>query len=153
LGLSAVPTFTGKVVSPDGQGSQSFIELPVELVEKLGRGKRPRIKVTLKDYTLRTTVAVYGGQYFVGVRREVREAAGIVFDEPIEITVELDTDERTVDVPPDLLASFETDPSLRTAFDRLSFTARKEMAESITGAKRDDTRRRRLEQALAQLRQ
>jgi hypothetical protein len=147
-----VPTFTGKVVSPDGQGSQSFIELPAELVEKLGRGKKPPVKVTMKGYTLRTTVAVYGGQYFVGVRREVREAAGIVFDEPIEITVELDSDERTVDIPPDLFAVFEADPSLRSAFDRLSFTARREMAESISGAKREETRRQRLERALAQLR-
>jgi len=147
-----MPTFTGKVVSPDGKGSQSFLLVPPELIGGLGRGRRPPIKVTLKGYTFRTTAAVYGGEYYVPVRREVREAAGVVFDEPIDITVELDTDERTVDVSPDLLAAFEVEPSLRAAFDRLSFTARKEMAESITGAKRDDTRQRRLEQAIAQLR-
>jgi hypothetical protein len=147
-----VPSFIGKVESPDGQGTQSFLELPPELVAALGRGKKPPIRLTLKGYTYRTTVAVYGGQYLVPVRREVREAAGIVFDEPIEVTVELDIDERTVDVPPELLSAFEVEPKLHAVFDGLSFTARKELVESITQAKRDETRRRRLAQALEQLR-
>jgi Bacteriocin-protection, YdeI or OmpD-Associated/Domain of unknown function (DUF1905) len=148
-----VPTFVGRVESPDGKGAQSFVELPPELVAGLGRGKKPPIKLTLKSYTYRTTVAVYGGQYLVPVRREVREAAGIIFDEPIEITVELDKDERTVDIPSQLTAAFEADPELRRAFDRLAFTARKELVGSLVTPKREDTRRRNLERALERLRQ
>jgi hypothetical protein len=148
-----VETFVGKVESPDGSGSQSFIELPAELVARLGRGKKPPIKLTLKGYTYRTTVAVYGSQYLVPVRRQVREAAGVVFDEPIQISVELDTDARTLELPADLASALESDPRARQAFDRLSYTARKELVDSIASAKREQTRLKRLELALDQLRQ
>lgn len=55
------------------------IQVPEEVVEALGSGKRPAVKVTLNGYTYRSTVAVLGGAYMVGVRAEHRaegEVAG-----------------------------------------------------------------------------
>jgi hypothetical protein len=76
VGINKI-SFVGKMESPDGNGTSSFIEIPAEIVAELGAGKtKPPVRVTLNGYTYPTTVAVYGGQYLVGVRREVREIPG-----------------------------------------------------------------------------
>ena len=142
----------GKVESPDG-GSTAFVRLPHSVVSHFGSGKRRPVRTTLKGYAYSTTIAIYGGESYIGVRREIREAAGIVLDESIEITVELDAAERTVEPPPELVAAFDREPDLRLAFEALSYTDRRELAESITSAKRETTRQTRVERALDQLRQ
>jgi hypothetical protein len=147
-----MPRFVGQVETPDG-GSSAYVRLPADVVSSLGPAKRPPVVVTLNGYTYRTTVALYGGQSLLGVRREIRDAAGIAFDEPIEISVEVDTAERTVDVPPPLVDAFDAEPELRRAFERLSYTERKELVESIVNAKREETRHTRLARAIERLRQ
>jgi len=54
-----------------------FIRVPPEVLTTLGQRKRAPVKVTINAYTYRTTIAVYGGKSYIGVRREVREAAGV----------------------------------------------------------------------------
>jgi hypothetical protein len=146
-----VERFVGKVESPDG-GSTAFVRVPPDVAARLGPAKRPPVTATLKGYAYRTTIAVYGGEPLLGVRREIREAAGIVLDESIEITLELDTAARTVEPPPELVDAFDREPELRLGFEALAFTDRKELAESITSAKRDATRQARVERALERLR-
>ena len=48
------------------------IQIPDEVVEMLGAGKRPPIRVTINGQTYRSTVAVMGGQFMVGVSAENR---------------------------------------------------------------------------------
>ena len=57
--LQSGPTATGFVV-------------PDEVVEALGSGKRPPVRVTINGYTYSNTVAVMGGEYMVGVSAEHR---------------------------------------------------------------------------------
>src|ERR1700736_3476131 len=54
-----------------------FIRVPPEVMTALGDKKRLPVKVTINGSTYRTTVAVYGGKFYLGVRREIREAAGV----------------------------------------------------------------------------
>lgn len=61
----------------ESEQAACFIPLPAEVLTAVGRGKRVHVRVTINGYTYRTTVAVYGGKYYLGVRREVREAAGV----------------------------------------------------------------------------
>jgi hypothetical protein len=110
------------------------------------------VKVTINGFTYRTTIAVYGGKSYVPVRREVREGARIAYHEPLDVSIEFDHEPRTVDIPDDLAQALAADPVVRMAFDRLSYTHRKEYVDWITGAKREETRRRRVEQAMAMLR-
>jgi len=44
-----------------GDKTATGIQIPDEVVEALGAGKRPPISVTIKGYTYRSTVAVMGG--------------------------------------------------------------------------------------------
>jgi len=139
------------VKSPDGAGATSFLEVPAGVVDGLGGGKRPPVKVTLNGFTWRTTVAVYGGEYYLGVPRPVREQAKVVFDEPVDVLVELDTEPREVAVPDELRELLEANPAAAALFVRLSYSHRKEYVDWIASAKREETRRRRVEQALEML--
>jgi hypothetical protein len=129
-----------------------FIRVPAAVVTALGQGKRAPVNVTLNRYTYRSRIAVYGGQYYLGVRREIREAAAVSAGDQLQVTVEFDAELRTVDLPDALRAAVEADARTAAAFSKLSYTHKKELVEWVTGAKRADTQRRRIEQAMAMLR-
>ena len=128
------------------------IEVPREVVEALGGGKRPAVRVTLADHTYRTTVASRGDRFLLPVSAENRSAAGLQPGDEVDVAIDLDTEPREVIVPPDLADALAADPAARSAFDALSYTRRKEHAHSITSAKTTETRQRRLEKVLASLR-
>lgn len=135
-----------------GEGGAVFISVPAEVVAALGKGKRPPVSVTLNRYGYRSTVATYGGRYYLPVRREVREAAGIAPGQKVAVSISLDEQPRTVDVPEDLGRALAADPVAQDAFDRLSYSHRKEYVDWILGAKRPDTRERRVTQIVLRLR-
>ena len=94
-----------------------------------------------------------GGVSVLGVLKSIVEALGVDFGDTLDVTVALDTAERTVEVPPDLAGALSRDAALKAAWGRLSFTRRKELARAIEEAKKPETRARRLERALEELRE
>jgi hypothetical protein len=126
------------------------ITVPPEVVESLGGGKRPAVTVTLKKHSYRTTIAFMGGQFLIPVSAEHREAAGVKAGDHLDVGVELDAAPREVDVPADLAAALKK-AGARTAFDALSFTRRKEAVVSVEGAKKPETRERRIEKIVTDL--
>src|SRR6266545_3193018 len=74
------------------------MEVPTKVVEGLGAGKRPPVRVTINGFTYRSTVAVYGGKYLVGVSAENREGAGVAAGDVLDVEIELDTAPREVSV-------------------------------------------------------
>jgi Bacteriocin-protection, YdeI or OmpD-Associated/Domain of unknown function (DUF1905) len=129
-----------------------FIRVPAETLAALGQGKRVPVKVTINGYSYRTTIAIYGGKPYLGVRREVREAAGVSAGDQLTVRLEYDAEPRAVDLPEVLRAALEGDAVTAAAFEKLSDTRKKEFIQWVTGAKRVETQRRRLEQAMAMLR-
>ena len=144
--------FRAAVNLPESAGATSFLGVPPHVVEVLGAGQRPPVVVTLNGYSYRSTVAVYGGQFVVPVRREVREAARVTTGEPLDVSIELDQAPRTVDVPAGLAAALDADPAMRSRFDALSYSHQKEYVDWIASAKREETRRRRIEKAVEMVR-
>jgi hypothetical protein len=141
--------FDGRLESDQGA---CFIRVPAEALAALGDRKRLPVKVTINGYSYRTTVAVYGGKSYLGVRREVREASGVAAGEQLTVGLEYDAQLRTVDLPEVLRAALEADATTAAAFEKLSYTRKREFVQWVTGAKRAETQRRRMEQALATLR-
>ena len=129
------------------------IRVPDEIVEALGAGKRPAVTVTINGYTYRNTVAVMGGEYWVGVSGEHRAGAGVVGGDEVDVDIELDAAPRTVAVPDDFAAALDVEPAARATFDGLSNSNKGWHVSSITAAKSDETRLRRIVKSVEMLKQ
>lgn len=128
------------------------IEVPEKVISALGSSKRPAVRVTMNGYTYRSTVASMGGRFMLGVSAEVRENAGVVGGDKVDVDLELDTDPREVTVPPDFAKALKADPKAKKFFDGLSYSYRRRFVLSIEGAKSKETRQRRIEKSVASLR-
>jgi hypothetical protein len=126
------------------------VEVPEAVVAHLGGGKRPAVKVTIREYSYRSTIAVMGGRFMLGVSAEHREGAGVAAGETVDVILERDAEPRTVDVPPDLAAALEA-AGTRDAFDRLAFSHRKEHVRAVEDAKKPETRTRRIDKVVEML--
>ncbi|MFN8520806.1 MAG: YdeI/OmpD-associated family protein [Chloroflexota bacterium] len=120
------------------------IVVPPAAIEALGGSKRPAVTVTIGAYAYRSTVASMGGQYLIPFAKEHRERTGLGPGDEVEVTLELDTAPRIVDVPTDLAEALAARPGAREAFDRLSHTMRKEHVRQVETAKAAETRQRRI---------
>ena len=128
------------------------IEVPSDVVDALGAGRRPPVRVTLHEHTYRTTVARMGGRFLVPVSAEVRQAAGVTAGDQLDVGIELDDAPRTVDVPADLATALAAEPEAAAAWARLSYTHQKEWVRSVEDAKKPETRARRVAAAVTALR-
>jgi hypothetical protein len=134
------------------EGERPTVELPFDPRERFGKARAP-VRGTVAGASFQTTVAVYGGRYYVGFNKRVRDRANIAIGEEVDVTIELDDEPRTVDVPPLLASALDRDAQAKAEFERLSYTHRREYAEWISEAKREETRVRRADKALAMLRE
>jgi hypothetical protein len=129
------------------------IEVPPEIVDALGAGKRPKVRVTIGGYTYRSSVAVMGGTYMIGVSAENRGGAGVKAGEEVDVDLELDTAPREVSVPADFAAALAIEPSAARTFDGLSYSNKSWHTYQIDGAKSAETRQRRIAKSIAALRE
>jgi hypothetical protein len=135
------------------RGPAAAVVLDDEQVAAVGEGaRRFPVVATVNGYTWRTSVARMGGESLLGLNREVREGAGVRAGDDVEVTIELDEAPREVEVPGALAAALAADPEAGAAFERMAFTHRKEYARWIAEAKRDETRQRRVAQAVEMIR-
>jgi len=132
-------------------GPAGYIELPFDPKEAFGKVRAP-VKVTLNGYTFRTTIAAMGGPPCIGIRTSYREAAGLEGGEKVEVRVALDDEPRVVTPPADLVKALKAAPPAWDRWRELSFTHQREHAEAVEGAKKPETRARRIANAVAMLR-
>jgi Domain of unknown function (DUF1905)/Bacteriocin-protection, YdeI or OmpD-Associated len=131
------------------------VQVPAEVVEQLGSGRRPAVTVTLNGgHTYRSTVAPFAdGIYMLPVAAEHRNAAGLTAGEEVEVTLELDTAPRDVDVPPELAAALDADAVAKAFFDGLSNSNKKVFTLSVSGTNNPETKTRRVEKAIGLMRE
>ncbi len=127
------------------------IRIPAAIVESLGAGKVPAVVMTVNGYTYRSTVAVMGGAYMVGFNADHRAASGINGGDDVEVSIRLDIEPRTVEVPAELAAALDAEPAARATFDRISNSNKGWHVSQVTGAKTDETRRRRIARSIEML--
>ena len=144
-------TFTTTIQKAEGLDATG-IRVPPEVITALGSGKKPKVKITLNGYTYRSTVAAYQGDvYMLPLNKEHRAAAGVEAGDEVDVTLELDTEPRTVEVPDDLAAALADKPGAKSAFDALSYSIRKEHVRQVNEAKAQETRERRITGIVAKL--
>ncbi|WP_114905889.1 YdeI/OmpD-associated family protein [Ornithinimicrobium murale] len=136
----------------EAMGPATALVLTDEQVAELGSTKNPPVVVTIEGASQRLRVARMGGQNLIGLSKAARAALGVEIGQTVTATIEPDTAERTVDVPPALTAALEAQPGAVEAFAALSYSARKEHARQVTDAKAEATRDRRIAKILDSLR-
>jgi hypothetical protein len=144
-----MPTFHTTILS--GGGNTAGIKIPPEVVESLGSGKKPAVKVTINGKTYRNTVAVMGGDYMVGVSAENRAIVGVKAGDEVDVTLELDTEPRIYELPEDLATALAAKPGATEAFHAAAPSKRKEFVRQVNDAKTPETRERRIAKIVEQL--
>lgn len=142
-------TFTTTVSQAEGMNATG-LPVPAGAVAALGKSKRPKVKITLNNYTYRSTVAAYSDYFILPLSQEHRAAAGVQAGDLVEVTLELDTEPRTVEVPKDLAAALEAE-GVTAVFNALSYTNRKEHVRQVETAKAAETRQRRITKIITSL--
>lgn len=132
-------------------GNNTGIEVPPEVIEALGGGKRPPVLVRVNGYEYRSTVGVMGGRSLIPFSSDKRAETGIGGGDAIEVEVELDTAPRTVEVPADFQAALDAAPGALAAFEALAPSHKKAHVTAIEQAKAAETRQRRIDAAVAKL--
>ncbi|MBT9607564.1 YdeI/OmpD-associated family protein [Microbacterium sp.] len=131
-------------------GNNTGIEVPPEVVEGLGGGKRAAVTVDVNGYVYSSTLGVMGGRHLIPFSSDKRKATGLAGGDPITVELTLDTAERTAEVPDDLAAAL-AEAGVRAAFDALAPSVRKAHAGSVDGAKAPETRARRIAKIVSAL--
>lgn len=129
------------------------IQVPAEVVARLGPSKRPPVRVTVTGHTYRSSVASVGGVFLVGVSAESRAIAGVAGGDEVEVEIELDDAPREVTVPTDFAEALERDTDARQFFEGLSYSNGRRFVLTIEEAKTDETRQRRIAKAVGMLRE
>ena len=127
------------------------IEVPPDVVASLGSGKQPLVRVTINGFTYRSAVAVMGGVFMVGVSADNRAGAGVKGGDEVDVDIELDTEPRTVEVPPELATALDADPAAKATFEKLSPSNKGWHVSQVTGTNNTETRQRRIEKQIAAL--
>ena len=125
--------------------------MPADLVAKLGKGKRPPVWVTIGPHTYRSTVAVMGGQFMIGVSAENRHKAGVKAGDKLDVELRLDNEARTAIVPDDLAKALAAEPAAKRFFSGLTHSQQQWHIQSIESAKTAATRQRRIERSVESL--
>lgn len=131
-------------------GRPLFVIVPFDVRKEFGRA-RPPVKASINGYGYRSTICVYEGKYYLPVRSDHREAAGVKAGDIVEVTITPDTEVRAVEIPSELAAAFAKNRQAKASWERLSYTNKKEHAVAILTAKKPETRTRRLQKILQTL--
>ena len=133
-------------------GNNTGIEVPADIVEQLGGGKRPAVNVTVGSFSYRSTIASMGGRFLIPLSAARWQEAGLAGGDQVEVELTLDTAPREVEIPPDLAEALAADPKARQFFESLSYSNQLRHVLSVTDAKTPDTRLRRIDKAMDILR-
>jgi bacteriocin resistance YdeI/OmpD-like protein/uncharacterized protein DUF1905 len=140
----ATKTFKTTIVR---DGAMCFIPLTFDPKAVFGKVRAP-VKVTVNGYTYRSTIAAMGGPPCLPFRKSNREAAGLEGNETVKVRLDLDTEVRDVAPPADFVKALKAAPPAWDRYQELSFTHRREHVEAIVGAKKPETRTRRIVNAV-----
>lgn len=132
-------------------GNNTGIEVPPGVEEQLGGGKRPAVNVLVAGFAYRSTIAPMGGKFLIPLSAARRTEAGVKGGDEVEVELTLDTAPRAVEVPSDLAAALDAEPQARAFFQSLSYSNQLKHVLSVTDAKTEETRRKRIAKAMGML--
>jgi hypothetical protein len=139
--------FTAKLEGEQGS-SAAWMNAPFDVVQVFGTRARVPVRGTINGFPFRSSLMPMGGCHGMAVNKAIRDGAGIKAGDIVSVVMERDDDQRSGEVPSALKKQLTKNKTAQANWDKLSFTNQKEIALSISGAKQEDTRARRLAKAM-----
>ena len=128
--------------------SVAWMNAPFDVSQSFGTRARVPVRGTINGFPFRNSLMPMGGCHGMAVNKAMRDGAGIKAGDTVSVVMERDDSERSVEVPPALKKELAKNKTAQANWSELSFTNQKEIALSISGAKQEDTRARRLAKAM-----
>ncbi|MDU4890055.1 MAG: YdeI/OmpD-associated family protein [Clostridium sp.] len=143
--------FNAEIKQVEGKDA-SYIEIPFD-VEAVYGSKRVKVKATFDGHPYRGSIVRMGLPcYMIGITKEIRKAIGKTFGDIIQVSIEKDEEERTIEVPKDFQEAVDKSEEAKVFWDTLSFSGKRKYITWITSAKKEETRKQRVETAIEKLR-
>lgn len=139
------------ILKKDDKTEGTAVPIPLDVPKLFAARGRVPVKGTLEGVPFRSTLSPYGGVHYLPVNRALREQAKVAAGDEVEVVLERDTEPRVIEAPPDLARALKRSKQATAAWERLSYSHKREYAEAILEAKKPETRRRRIEGAISQL--
>ncbi|WP_051620998.1 YdeI/OmpD-associated family protein [Paenibacillus sp. UNC451MF] len=147
-----MPAFSAKLIRPEGTGTWTYLNVPFDAASLFGSKAHIKVKGTVNGVSYRSTLMVHGsGTYYMVVNQAIREAASVQAGDTVEVTMDKDTEPRTVSVPQDLQSALEEHDRAGHYFAQLSYSAQKEYTDWLESAKKPETRISRIQKAISLL--
>jgi uncharacterized protein DUF1905/bacteriocin resistance YdeI/OmpD-like protein len=128
--------------------SVAWMNAPFDVPQLFGTRARVPVRGTINGFPFRSSLMPMGGCHGMAVNKAMRYGAGIKAGDTVRVVMERDDDQRSVEVPSALKKELSKNKTAQANWNKLSFTNQKEIALSISGAKQEDTRARRLAKAM-----
>lgn len=133
-------------------GVVSAITPPIDVERTFGTQGRVPVRGTINGFPFRSSLMPMGGCHMMPVNKALCDGASAKPGDVVDVVMRRDVEERTVQAPPELQKEVAKNKKAQDRWETLSFTHKKEMANSITGAKQEETKKRRLAKVMQVLR-
>jgi Bacteriocin-protection, YdeI or OmpD-Associated/Domain of unknown function (DUF1905) len=149
-----IQSFTSVLVRPEGVGTWTYLSIPLKLSATFGSKGQVKVKGTINAVPFRSTALPMGdGSHYLVVAKNLRDQIGATQGDAVNVMLELDIEERQVDIPEDLKQALDSHPQAQSFFASLSYSQEKIYIDWIMSARQEATRQRRIEKALLLLSQ
>lgn len=134
---------TFKATIKNAGGGGAFVEVPFGVEKEFG-SRFPKVKAMIEGVSYRGLLTRMGGpNHMIIILKGIREQIGKTFGNEIQVSVELDTEKRVIEIPKDLMKELKNNKEAKAFFDKLSYSHQREYVMWINEAKKDETRQRR----------
>lgn len=145
-------TFKAKLDHSGVPGTWSTVNIPFNVEKMFGSKARVAVKGTVNGVPYRGSAMPWGdGLHFLVVNKQIQKEAGVAPGDTLDVSLELDTEQRTVDVPEELQAALKKDAAARKVFEKLAYSHQREYADYVREAKKPETRQARVAKSLGLL--
>lgn len=148
----AKKTFTARLVRPEEVGTWTYLTVPFNVAEEYGNQGQVQVKGTINGLPYRSTLLPHGdGAHYLVVNKSIRDQIGVTQGNTVQVTMEQDTEPRTVSLPKDFKIALGRNKKAKAEFDKIPYSHKKRYLEYVAEAKQDETGKRRIQEAIARL--
>ena len=147
-------SFEAMLFRPEGVGTWTFLNIPLAVSSTFGSKGQVKVKGTVDGCPFRSTALPMGdGSHYLVVGKDIRDQISKTAGDTVNVTLDLDPENRVVEVPEDLQRALDRRPEAWDGFEKLTYSQQKLYVDWILSAKKEETRDARIERALSLLAQ